>query len=80
VGVVASYGFATYEGYHASAFAKGADSWVIGHAIVDAGIVVTQESNLQPKALKPRIRDVCKHFNVPCITRMQMLKALAAKF
>jgi hypothetical protein len=80
VGVLASYVFATYEGYQATAFAKGADLWVIAHAMVDTGIVVTQESNLQPKALKPRIPDVCKRFNVPCVSRMQMLKALNAKF
>lgn len=80
VGVVASYVFETFLGHHAASFAKGADLWVIAHAIVDKGIVVTQESNLQPKALKPRIPDICKAFDVPCMSRMQMLRALGAKF
>ena len=80
VGILASHVFTKYEGHQAMSFAKGADLWVIAHAMVDTGIVVTQESNLQPDAKKPRIPDVCKHFNIPCMSRMQMLKALDAKF
>lgn len=80
VGIVSSYVFSKYQGHQAMAFTKGADPWVIAHAMVDSGIVVTQESNLQPQALKARIPDVCKHFNAPCVSRMQMLRALHAKF
>lgn len=80
VGIVNSYVFSTYQGHYALLFARGADSWVIAHATIDKGTVVTQESNLQPNALKPRIPDICRHFNVPCVSRMQMLKALGAKF
>jgi hypothetical protein len=80
VGVINTYVFETFEAHYALAFAKGADSWVIAHAMIDNAIVVTQESNLQPKAMKPRIPNVCKNFNVPFVSRMQMLKALGAKF
>lgn len=80
VGIVNSYVFAAYAYHQAIAFANGADSWVIAHAIVDSGIVVTQESNSRPKSAKARIPDVCKYFNVPCMGRIQMLKKLDAKF
>ena len=80
VGIINGYTFSKYQGHQAMAFAKGADSWVIAHAMVDTGIVVTQESTLQPQSLKARIPDICKHFNVPCVSRMQMLRTLNAKF
>lgn len=80
VGIVNSYVFERYQSHQALAFSKGADSWVVAHAIIDHGIVVTQESSLQPQALKARIPDICKYFNVPCMSRLQMLRALSAKF
>jgi Domain of unknown function (DUF4411) len=80
VGLINDYVFAKYNGPHGIMFSKGADSWVIAHALVDRGIVVTQESNLHPNASKPRIPDICKAFNVPFMDRLQMLRKLNAKF
>jgi Domain of unknown function (DUF4411) len=80
VGLINAYVYAKYKYPHGTVFAKGADSWVIAHALVDHGIVVTQESNLHPNAKKPRIPDICKAFNVPFMDRLQMLKNLKARF
>jgi len=41
-----------------------ADPWVIAHAQVHRGHVVTEEQ-FKPNAAK--IPNVCKHFNVPCL-------------
>jgi hypothetical protein len=80
VGIINRHVFENYKAPHGSLFANGGDSWVIAHALIDHGVVVTQESNLHPNALKPRIPDICKHFNVPFMDRLQMLKKLNAKF
>lgn len=80
VGILTTWVYQEYKSHQATAFAYGADSWVVAHAMVDRGIVVTQESNSRPKSAKVRIPDVCKHFDVPYMTRIQMLKALDAKF
>jgi Domain of unknown function (DUF4411) len=79
VGIITNYVFTKYKSHQAMAFSKGADVWIIAHALVDQGIVVTQESSLHPNAQKARIPDVCKQFNLPCIDGLQMLKKLKAR-
>jgi len=79
VGLISDYVFTEYKQHQALDFSNGADPWVIAHALHDKGIVVTQESSLRPKAHKARIPDVCKHFNVPCIDGIKMLRDLKAK-
>jgi len=61
-------------------FSKGADPWVIAHALEDHGIVVTKESDARPTAKKARIPDVCDHFGVKCVDTLTMLKLHKAKF
>ncbi len=61
-------------------FLKGADPWIIAHALEDHGIVVTKESETRSNAQKTRIPDVCDHFNVKCVDTLEMLKQLKAKF
>src|SRR6266478_5193763 len=60
-------------------FLKGADPWIIAHALEDHGIVVTKESETRSNAQKTRIPDVCDHFNVKCVDTLEMLKQLKAK-
>jgi hypothetical protein len=72
--------FAKYIFVEAWDFSKGADPWVIAHALEDQGIVVTKESDLHPNAQKARIPDVCDHFGVKCVNTLEMLKQLKAKF
>ena len=79
VGLISDYVFSKYKQHQALDFSDGADPWVMAHAFVDKGIVVTQESSLRPDAHKTRIPDVCKHFNVPCIDGIKMLRDLKAK-
>jgi hypothetical protein len=76
---VTAYVFGKYEHVHAWDFSKGADPWLIAHAIDDKGIVVTKESDAHPNSKKARIPDVCDHFNVKCMDTLGMLKHLGAK-
>jgi hypothetical protein len=59
---------------------KGADSWIIAHAWVDNGTVVSNESGNFPNAQRVRIPDICHKFNVRHITRDQLIKELDAHF
>jgi hypothetical protein len=61
-------------------FSKGADGFLIAHALVDRGIVVSDESQLFPDSQRVRVPDVCKHFNVTCRTLTQLIKDLDAKY
>ena len=74
------YVFLKYKSVEAWEFSKGADPWVIAHALEDRGIVVTKESFTRPDAQKVRIPDVCDNFSVKCVDTLQMLKELSAKF
>lgn len=69
-----------YDKYEAWKFSAGGDPWVIAHAFVDRGIVVTHESNLHPDARKPRIPDVCKKFEVRWTNTMGMFAQLEMTF
>lgn len=61
-------------------FLRGADPWVIAHALATQGVVVTLESREHPDARKVRIPDVAAHFGVKCVTTIEMLELLGAKF
>jgi hypothetical protein len=57
-------------------FLRGADPWLIAHAIAEGGTVVTQETSVSPESQKVRIPDVCDHFTVACINTSDMLEEL----
>jgi hypothetical protein len=61
-------------------FSKGADAWLIAQAAVDRALVVTRETNLTPDAQKPKIPNLCKHYNVGFINMFDMLDQLTAAF
>jgi hypothetical protein len=66
---IANYLYGGEHGYAmrwVNRFATGADAWAIAYAAVDRGAVATREESA-PKSKKPKIPDVCKHFNVKCI-------------
>jgi predicted nucleic acid-binding protein len=67
-----------YDEANAGDFLKGADGWIIAHALQTKGIVVSQESKHYPNAHKARIPDVCKHFHIKCINLYEMLTLQAA--
>ena len=58
-------------------FSRGGDPWVIAHAMVENGIVVTQESALRANAQMP---DVCQNFNVRCVDTLEMFRLLGITF
>lgn len=64
-----------YTYHQAAEFLRGADGWVIAHAMADGGIVATQESERSKKS-KVKIPTVCRHFGVPCVTTYEMLANL----
>lgn len=55
-------------------FLDRADPWIIAHAIVTEGTVVTLESRNPDGSNKVKIPNVCKHFGVHCIDTYQMLR------
>ena len=75
---IADYVHATYDDANANEFLRGADGWIIAHAMATEGVVVSQESQKHPDAKKARIPDVCDHFDVKCIKVMDMLKEQGA--
>ena len=77
---VANYVGATYQYPQAADFLKGADGWVIAHAIGNGSRVVTHESELRPNANKARIPDVSNHFGVGCCRVTDMLRSLLIRF
>ena len=68
-----------YKAAQVEVFGRGADAFVIAHAMADEGTVVTFESDKFPDAQRIRIPDICSHLGVPCINLRQLLVALGAK-
>lgn len=54
-----------YERYHKSEFYRGADCWVIAHALADNGIVVTHETEREFGKIK--VNSVCTRMKVKWI-------------
>ena len=50
------------------------DPWIIAHAIVKGGAVVTHEQKDSDTSNKVKIPNVCERFNVNCIDVYQMLR------
>lgn len=82
VGEIESYIFSNsqFDQYECWKFSDGGDPWVIAHAKVDGGVVVTQESTLHPLAKKPRVPDICKAFEVDCVNTIHMFERLKITF
>jgi hypothetical protein len=68
-----------YAPWHIQEFLGGADPWIIAHAKVLGGIVVTFEKSA-PNSKKVKIPDVAEKFEVKCIDLWSMLKELNAQF
>jgi hypothetical protein len=74
---IADHVQATYIPKEANRFLSGADGWVIAHAVILGGKVVTFET-LQ--AHKAKIPNVCQRFKVDFVDTWGMLRALGARF
>jgi hypothetical protein len=68
-----------FASQHVAPFLDGADAWLIAHAQVQGGKIITQE-NSQPLARKPKIPDVANNFGVLTLTVFDLLRQLGASF
>ena len=64
-----------YKPHQAAEFLKGADGWVIAHAMAEGGIVVTEEVRRTTKT-SVKVPIVCKALGVRCVDTYQMLDDL----
>lgn len=70
---------AQYAPWHIQDFLGGADPWVIAHAKILGGRVVTFEKSA-PNSKKVKIPDVAARFSVNCISLWGMLDEFKAQF
>jgi len=76
---VADYVWEHYPPHNAAAFLDGADPWLIAHASVHGGRIVTHEVSA-PSGRKPKIPDVGDKFGVKTLNIFQLLRELSASF
>ena len=69
-----------YPDHNASKFLDGADPWVIAHAKVHGGRVVTFETQVPPTSRKPKIPNVADRFGVRTVDVYRLLRELGASF
>lgn len=68
---------ANYPQQQVEAFLRGADPWLIAHAMVDGGVVVTLEKGSRGKI---KIPDLCNVFGVRAVSLYTMLRELNIVF
>lgn len=78
-GEIADHVKNNYSDHNASEFLDGADPWLIAHARVHGGEIVTQEVSA-PHGKKPKVPDVGAKFGVKTLTIWQLLRRLGASF
>jgi len=61
-------------------FAKGADSWLIAHAMENEYLIVTNEETAPDSKKSIKIPDVCKKFTVTCLSPFAMLSNLRTRY
>lgn len=77
---VADYVVHRYDQVEAGKFLSGADPWLVAHAYAYGGTVVTFEKLVPPESGKPKIPNVCAHFNVDCMDLFDMLQSIRFSF
>ena len=73
---VADYVNGNFMASRAATFLRGADPWVIAHALVSDGIVVTQEARVPANSTRVKIPNICTVFRVGSINTYRMLREL----
>jgi len=79
VGDIAAFVQSRYQEPFSKEFLRGADSWVIAHALVEQGIVVTHEVLAAENCKRVKIPNVCAHFKVRCLSVYDALQQLGMK-
>ena len=69
-----------YPPWEVQRFLCGADTWVIAHAKVLGGRVVTFEKAVPPNSSKAKIPDIAEQFGVDSLNLHKMLAELKARF
>ncbi|OGN91536.1 MAG: hypothetical protein A2Z75_07695 [Chloroflexi bacterium RBG_13_50_10] len=79
---IANYVNQNYKPHKAQEFLDGADPWIIAHAKVDGGEVVTFECHVDPKMTVPdvKIPDIGDKFDVKCINLWKLLRIFGVSF
>jgi hypothetical protein len=77
---VADHVYSCHDQPHYAEFLRGADGWLIAHALHANGVVVSHETRRKPNARKIRVPNICASLDVPCIDTYQMLRTLGAAF
>lgn len=73
-GKIADYVTANYEPQWAKPFLAGADVWLIAHASIDGGQVVTFEAPASMNDKRAKIPDVASVFGVKCLKVWEMAR------
>ena len=76
---IADYIYTKYKPHQAAEFLRGADGWLIAHALETHGFVVTEE-NIKHNLSKIKIPTVAKALHAPWRSTVDMCKELEAKF
>jgi hypothetical protein len=79
LGAVSQYVYDNYPPHVAADFLKGADPWVIAHALATGGFVVTEELRNKYKS-KLKIPVIAKAMHAPWKATYEMCKELGAHF
>ena len=72
---VADFVNARYPTANAADFLGKADPWLVAHAKAQGGVVVTFEDR-RPQSSKPKIPDVCDHFEIRSATMWEVVRHL----
>lgn len=80
VRIIGDFVINNYNQREADKFLRKADPFVIAHALIGGGAVVTHESKVDQNSTKVKIPNICEQFNVECIDPYTMLRALNASF
>jgi hypothetical protein len=76
---IADHVYTSYKPHQAAEFLKGADGWIIAHALESQGFVVTEE-NVAHNRSKVKIPTVCKAVHAPWKNTFDMCNELNAQF
>ncbi len=74
--IIAEYVAQTYRAEEVAKAFKGADLWIIAHAMAYGGRVVTKESLVNPANKRAKIPNICNHFDIKPANTSDMLRSL----
>ena len=78
-GEIVEYVYGKHKRHQAGEFLRGADGWIIAHALDTHGFVVSSENERSYRA-KVKIPTISKHFGAPLKSTADMCRELKASF